>query len=95
MTWLRNGWLTPHKASDLDIGAIAEFAASSKKGAHIHITGYQRSREIEKPVNGKSKKSGVTMKVLAWEVRAIRIVKLDRAVQEDPSIDVPTGDPAL
>jgi hypothetical protein len=33
--------------------------------------------------------------IRAWEVRAIRIAKLDRAVQEDPSNDIPANDPAL
>ncbi|MDE3180038.1 MAG: single-stranded DNA-binding protein [Acidobacteriota bacterium] len=61
-------------------GAVAEFAASLKKGAHIHVT-------------GKTKKNSTTVKVLAWEVRAIRIAKLDRAVEADPSTDIPTDDP--
>ncbi len=74
-------------------GAVAEFAATLKKGAHVHITGYLRSREVEKPVNGKSKKSSATVKVLAWEVRAIRIAKLDRAVEANPSTDIPADDP--
>ena len=75
-------------------GAIAEFGASLKKGAHVHITGYLRSREVEKPVTGKSKKNSATVKVLAWEVRAIRIAKLDRAAQEDHSNDIPANNPA-
>ena len=32
--------------------------------------------------------------VRAWGVRAIRIAKLDRAVQEDPSNDIPADNPA-
>jgi single-strand DNA-binding protein len=76
-------------------GPVAEFAADLKKAAHVHITGYLRSREIEKPVTGKSKKNSATVKVLAWEVRAIRIAKLDRAVQADPSTDIPTDDPTI
>jgi single-strand DNA-binding protein len=76
-------------------GSIAEFAASLKKGAHVHITGYLRSREVEKPVNGKSKKSSATVKVQVWEVRAIRIAKLDRAVEVNPSTDTPADDPAF
>lgn len=76
-------------------GAIAEFAASLKKAAHVHITGYLRSREVEKPVNGKSKKSSATVKVQVWEVRAIRIAKLDRAVEANPSTDIPADDPAF
>ena len=69
-------------------GQVAEFASSLKRGAHIHITGYLRSREIEKNGTGLGKKSGAKAKVRAWEVRAIRIAKLDRAVQEDPSNDI-------
>ena len=76
-------------------GQVAEFASSLRKGAHIHITGYLRSREIEKNGTGRGKKSGAKTKVRAWEVRAIRIAKLDRAVQEDPSNDIPADDPAL
>jgi single-strand DNA-binding protein len=76
-------------------GPVAEFAASLKKGAHVHITGFLRSREVEKPVTGKSKKNSAAVKVLAWEVRAVRIAKLDRAVQADPSTDIPTDDPTI
>ena len=72
-----------------------EFASSLKRGSHIHITGYLRSREIEKNGTGRGKNSGAKAKVRAWEVRAIRIAKLDRAVQEDPSNDVPANDPTL
>jgi single-stranded DNA-binding protein len=73
---------------------VAEFASSLKKGAHLHLTGYLRSREIEKKGTGRGKKSGASVKVQAWEVRAIRIAKLDRAVQEDPSTQIPADDPA-
>ena len=76
-------------------GQVAEFGASLRKGAHIHITGYLCSREIEKNGAGRGKKSGANGKVRAWEVRAIRIAKLDRAVQEDPSTDIPADDPAF
>jgi hypothetical protein len=53
------------------------------------------SREIEKNGTGRGKKSGAKAKVRAWEVRAIRIAKLDRAVQEDPSSEIPADNPAL
>ena len=46
-------------------GQLAEFASSLKKGAHIHITGYLRSREIEKNGTGRGKKSGAKAKVRA------------------------------
>jgi single-strand DNA-binding protein len=71
--------------------AIAEFASSLRKGAHIYVSGYLRSREIEKQA-GRGKKNGATAR--AWEVRAIRIAKLDRAAQEDPSNDIPRNNPA-
>ena len=61
----------------------------------MHITGYLRSREVEKPVAGKSKKSSATVKVQMWEVRAMRISKLDRTAEEDPSTDIPSDDPAF
>jgi hypothetical protein len=44
---------------------------------------------------GRGKKSGAKANVRAWEVRAIRIAKLDRAVQEDPSSEIPADNPAL
>ena len=76
-------------------GQVAEFASSLRKGAHFHVTGFLRSREIEKNGTGCGKKSGAKATVKAWEVRAIRIAKLDRAVQEDPSNDNPADNPAL
>lgn len=75
-------------------GQVAEFASSLKKGAHIHVTGYLRSREIEKQGAGRGEKTGAGVKVQAWEVRATRIVKLDRAAQEDPPTDIPAKDHA-
>jgi single-strand DNA-binding protein len=73
-------------------GAIAEFAAGLSKGAHLHVTGYLRSREVEKPVAGKN---SATVKFTAWEVRAIRIAKLDRTVEANPSTGIPADDPAF
>ena len=70
--------------------AVAEFAASLRKGAHIYVSGYLRSREIEKQA-GRGKNNGARAR--AWEVRAIRIAKLDRAAQEDPSADTPADNP--
>ena len=70
---------------------VAEFAASLRKGAHIYVSGYLRSREIGKPV-GRGKNSGARAR--AWEVRATRIAKLDRAAQEDLSKDIPVDNPA-
>jgi hypothetical protein len=48
-----------------------------KKGAHIHVTGYPRSSEIEKKGAGRGKKTGAGGKVPIhtkfvpnWESRA-------------------------
>lgn len=71
---------------------VAEFASSLRKGAHIYVRGFLRSREIEKQATSRGKATGA--KARAWEVRAIRIAKLDRAVQEDPSSDTPADNPA-
>jgi single-strand DNA-binding protein len=71
--------------------AVAEFASNLRKGAHLYVSGYLRSREIEKNDTGRGKSSGA--KARAWEVRAIRIAKLDRAAQEDPSHDIPADHP--
>ena len=76
-------------------GAVAQFASSLKRGSHVAITGYLRSREIDGNGTGRGKKSGAKAKVRAWEVRAIRIAKLNRTVQEDPSNDIPAANPAL
>ena len=70
--------------------AVAEFASSLRKGAHIYVSGYLRSREIEKQA-GRGKTNGARAR--AWEVRAIRIAKLDRAAQEDLPSDTPANNP--
>jgi hypothetical protein len=69
--------------------------ATLRKGAHIHVTGYLRSREVEKKGTGRRKKTGAGVKVQAWEVRAIRIAKLDRAAHEDTSTNIPANDSAM
>ena len=59
-------------------GKLALFAATLKKGAHVHVEGELRSREYEK--------DGVTHRV--FECRVASILKLDRAVvQDDPEND--------
>ena len=70
---------------------IAEFASNLRKGAHIYVSGYLRSREIEKK-SDSGKSNGARAR--AWEVRAVRIAKLDRTAQEDPSNDFPANKPA-
>jgi uncharacterized protein (DUF433 family) len=42
-----------------------------------------RSREVEKPVTGS--KNSATVRLTAWETRAIRISTLDRAVEANPA----------
>lgn len=74
-------------------GAVSQFAADLKRGAHLHITGYLRLREVEKPVAGS--RNSATVKFTAWEVRAIRIAKVHRAVEANSSTDIPADDPAF
>ena len=58
---------------------LAEFAATLKKGAHVHVEGQIRSREFEK--------DGVKHRV--WDCRVDSILKLDRAERaEQPSTAV-------
>jgi single-strand DNA-binding protein len=57
-------------------GPLADFAATLKKGAHVQLEGELRSREYEKPLEGKKK---VTVKQRIWEIHITSILKLDRA----------------
>jgi single-strand DNA-binding protein len=72
--------------------AMADFAATLKKGAHVLIQGELRSREYEKPLEGKKK---TTVKQRIWEVHITSILKLDRAERvedtapEQEQVDVP------
>ena len=59
---------------------LSAFAATLKKGAHVHVEGELRSREYEK--------DSVTHRV--FECRVSSILKLDRAVREEE----PGEDPA-
>ena len=61
-------------------GPLAEFAASLKKGAHVQIQGELRSREYEKPLEGKKK---ITVQHRIWELHVTSILKLDRAEHLD------------
>lgn len=54
-------------------GRIAAFAATLKKGAHVHVEGELRGRDYDK--------DGVTRKI--YECRVGSILKLDRAVRQD------------
>jgi single-strand DNA-binding protein len=57
-------------------GPLADFAATLKKGAHVQIQGELRSREYEKPLEGKKK---ATVRQRIWEIQITSILKLDRA----------------
>jgi single-strand DNA-binding protein len=61
-------------------GPLADFAATLKKGAHVQIQGELRSREYEKPLEGKKK---IMVKQRIWEVHISSILKLDRAERLD------------
>jgi single-strand DNA-binding protein len=60
---------------------LATFAATLKKGAHVHVEGELRSREYEK--------DGVTHRV--FECRLSSILKLDRVAREDEPADDPAA----
>jgi single-strand DNA-binding protein len=59
----------------LAFGKLGEFAANLKKGAHVQIEGELRNREYEQ--------NGVTHRTS--ECRVESILKLDRAVRQEPS----------
>ena len=60
---------------------LAAFAATLKKGAHVHVEGELRNREYEK--------DGVTHRV--FECRVSSILKLDRVAREDEPGDDPAA----
>jgi len=56
----------PHRLASRHLAwrdRVFEFASSLRKGAHIHVTGYLRSRGIEKKGGGLGKKTGAGEKV--------------------------------
>ncbi len=61
-------------------GPLGDFAATLKKGAHVQIQGELRSREYEKPLEGKKK---IVVKQRIWEIHVTSILKLDRAERLD------------
>lgn len=61
-------------------GPLAEFAATLKRGAHVQIQGELRSREYDKPLEGKKK---ITVRQSVWEIHVTSILKLDRAERLD------------
>ena len=67
-----------HRA--ISYGSLADFAATLKKGAHVQIQGELRSREYDKPLEGKKK---ATIKQRIWEIQVNSILKLDRAQRVD------------
>lgn len=61
-------------------GRLKEFAATLKKGDHIQIQGQLRTREYDKPADGKKKAS---IKQRITEIRVTSILKLDRSWKQD------------
>lgn len=61
-------------------GPLAAFAATLKRGAHVQIQGELRSREYEKPLEGKKK---IMVQHRVWEIHVTSILKLDRAGRLD------------
>jgi single-strand DNA-binding protein len=64
-------------------GPLADFAATLKRGAHVQIQGELRSREYEKPLEGKKK---IMVKHRIWEIHVTSILKLDRAERVDETV---------
>jgi single-strand DNA-binding protein len=58
-------------------GALSDFAATLKKGAHVQIEGELRSRDYVSPKTGSSQR--------VWEIRASSILKLDRSSRAAPA----------
>jgi single-strand DNA-binding protein len=71
-------------------GKLAEFAGKLEKGAHVQVEGELRYREYEKD-RGKDSTSAPVKRPLA-EIHASRILKLDRAANQDEP--APEGEPA-
>jgi single-strand DNA-binding protein len=70
-------------------GRQSEFAATLKKGDHVQIQGQLRSREYEKPAEGKKK---APLKQRVTEIRVISLLKLGR--NSKPNGSEPEGAPA-
>ena len=75
--WLsRTEW---HRA--VVFGRLTELAAELKKGDHVQIQGELRTREYEKPSEGKNE---APAKQRVTEIRVTSILKLDRAKKAAP-----------
>lgn len=61
-------------------GRLAEFAATLKKGDHVQIHGQLRTREYDKPAEGKKK---AATKQRVTEIRVTSIFKLERTAKQD------------
>jgi single-strand DNA-binding protein len=61
-------------------GRLKDFAATLKKGDHVQIQGQLRTREYDKPAEGKKKES---IKQRITEIRVTSILKLDRSCKQD------------
>jgi single-strand DNA-binding protein len=69
-------------------GKLGEFAATLKKGAHIHVEGELRSRKYDS--------TKTNSEVTIWEIRVNSILKLDRAAKAaaEDSEDAPEEESA-
>ena len=61
-------------------GRLTEFASTLKKGDYVQIQGQLRTREYEKPTEGKKK---VSTKQWVTEIRVTSIFKLDRSWKQN------------
>ena len=71
-------------------GKLAEFAGKLEKGAHVQIEGELRYREYQKTPEPNSAAAPIKRRLA--EIRASRIMKLDRAAKQDEP--APDGDAA-
>jgi single-strand DNA-binding protein len=63
-------------------GRLTDLASTLKKGDHVQIQGQLRTREYEKPAEGKKKNA---TKQQITEIRVTSILKLDRSWKQNGS----------
>jgi single-strand DNA-binding protein len=61
-------------------GRLTAFAATLRKGDHVQIQGQLRTREYDKPADGKKK---CAIKQRITEIRVTSILKLDRSRKQN------------
>jgi single-strand DNA-binding protein len=67
-------------------GRLSEMAATLKKGDQVQIQGQLRTREYDKPVDGKKK---ATVKQRITEIHVTSVLKLDRTWKNTEATDTP------